>query len=65
MRDRVIRFLVKLYCREQGAQFAEYGVLIVIGVAAASVGVATYASELSAFFAGLIDNLTTSPTFGS
>ena len=59
---QINRFLINLYCRQQGAQFAEYGVLIVVGVVAAAVGVATFGSEVATFFAGLFDDMTVSPT---
>ena len=61
MNERVTRFLIDLYCRQHGAQFAEYGVLIVVGVVAAAAGVATFGSEVATFFAGLFDDMTVSP----
>lgn len=54
MKSRVIRFVANLYSREHGAQFAEYGVLIVFGVIAAAVGVTAFGTQLSAFFSGLM-----------
>ena len=53
--------LVRLWRRQTGAQFAEYGIVIIIAVSAAAVGVATFGSEVSAFFTALFDDMTVSP----